>query len=82
MSQEKYDLIFMDIHMPVMDGYTATKKLRAIGSEKAKTVPVVAMTADAFKEDIEMCRTAGMNDHIAKPVDFTLLLEKMHKYLK
>ena len=81
-AQEKYDLIFMDVHMPVMDGYTATKKLRAIGSERSKEVPIIAMTADAFKEDIERCKAAGMNEHIAKPVDFDLLLKKMRKYLK
>ena len=79
--QEKYHLVLMDIHMPVMGGYTTTKKLRAIGSEQAKSVPIIAMTADAFKEDIERCIISGMNDHIAKPVDLNLLLEKMHKYL-
>ena len=79
--QEKYDIIFMDIHMPVMDGYTATEKLRAIGSEKAKSIPVIAMTANAFNEDINKCKAAGMNDHIAKPIDFHQLLEKMKKHL-
>ena len=81
-AQADYDLIFMDIHMPVMDGYTATQKIRAIDSPYAKEVAIVAMTANAFKEDIEKCKEVGMNDHIAKPVDFTLLLEKMHRYLK
>jgi len=81
-NQDKYDLIFMDIHMPLMDGYTATQKLRAIDGEFSKTVPIVAMTANAFKEDIEKCKAAGMNDHVAKPIDLNLLLEKMHKYLK
>jgi len=80
--QDKYDLIFMDIHMPEMDGYTATRALRTAGSTRAQTVPIVAMTANAFKEDIEKCRAAGMNDHVAKPVDLKLLLEKTHKYLK
>jgi len=79
---EAYDLIFMDVHMPVMDGYTATKAIRALNNERAQTVPIVAMTANAFKEDIERCRAAGMNDHVAKPVDFDLVLEKLHKYLK
>ena len=77
----RYDLIFMDIHMPVMDGYSATRKLRAHGSERSKTIPIVAMTANAFMEDIEKCKAAGMNDHIAKPVDINLLLEKVEKYL-
>jgi PAS domain S-box len=79
---EKYDLIFMDIHMPEMDGYTASKELRATGCARAGSVPIIAMTANAFKEDIESCKDAGMNDHIAKPVDFTLLREKMQKYLR
>jgi|GEM_PF-518830 len=80
-NQENYDLIFMDIHMPIMDGFTATEKIRALDSEEAKAIPIVAMTANAFKEDIEKCKTAGMNDHVAKPVDLHLLLEKMYKYL-
>jgi len=77
-----YDLIFMDIHMPVMDGYTAAKALRDSDIAEAKTLPIIAMTANAFKEDIERCRTSGMNDHIAKPVDFNILLEKLQKYLQ
>ena len=79
--KDKYDLIFMDIHMPVMDGYTATEKIRAADALPARPIPIIAMTANAFKEDIEKCKEAGMNDHIAKPVDFALLLEKMHRYL-
>ena len=80
---ERYDLIFMDIHMPVMDGYTAAKAIRGmdLDTSRAKPVPILAMTANAFKEDIEKCRAAGMNDHIAKPVDIMLVLEKMHKYM-
>jgi len=78
----RYDLIFMDIHMPVMDGYTATKTLRALDTTRAKTLPIVAMTANAFKEDIERCMSSGMNDHIAKPVDYSILLEKLYKYLR
>ena len=80
-NQDKYDLIFMDVQMPVMDGFDATKKIRVINSPKAKSVPIVAMTANAFKEDVENCRLCGMDDHIAKPIDLTLLLEKIHKYL-
>ena len=71
----------MDIHMPVMDGYTAAERIRAIGSPQAKSVPIIAMTANAFKEDIEKCKEAGMNDHVAKPVDIKLVIEKMHKHL-
>ena len=79
--KEKYDLIFMDVHMPIMDGYTATEKIRSIDARKAQEIPIIAMTANAFKEDIDKCRSVGMNDHVAKPIDIKLLLEKMHKYL-
>jgi len=78
---DKYDLIFMDVQMPVMDGFDATKKLRAIDSAQAKSVPIIAMTANAFKEDVENCKACGMDDHIAKPIDLFLLLEKIRKYL-
>ena len=81
-NQELYDLIFMDIHMPVMDGYTATERLRAMSGPRAQSVPIIAMTANAFKEDIDKCKAVGMNGHVAKPVDYTLLLEKMSKYLQ
>ena len=80
-SPDRYDLIFMDIHMPVMDGYAATRTIREIDSDMARQIPIVAMTANAFKEDIEKCKAAGMNDHVAKPVDIGLLLDKMYKYL-
>ena len=80
-NQERYDLIFMDIQMPLMDGYEATKRIREIGSRQAKTVPIVAMTANAYKEDVEKCKTFGMDDHIAKPIDLELLLAKTRKHL-
>ena len=79
--QDKYSLVFMDIHMPVMDGYSAAKMIRDMDSRQSRSIPIIAMTANAFKEDIEKCKAAGMNDHIAKPVDFNLMLEMMHKYL-
>jgi signal transduction histidine kinase/AmiR/NasT family two-component response regulator len=63
-----YDTILMDIRMPVMDGYEAAESIRALDREDAKTVPIIAMTADAFTGDIEKCRAAGMNGHIAKPI--------------
>jgi PAS domain S-box len=78
---DKYDLVFMDIHMPVIDGFTATTAIRAIGSPQAKKVPIVAMTANAFKEDVEKCKACGMDDHIAKPVDVDVLLTKIRKYM-
>jgi CheY-like chemotaxis protein len=64
-----FDCILMDIHMPIMDGYEATRKIRALKRADAKSVPIIAMTADAFVDDIQECLDAGMNGHIAKPVD-------------
>ena len=75
---QKYDLIFMDIQMPVMDGYTATRAIRASGVSTAATVPILAMTANAFAEDVAQSKAAGMNDHIAKPIDINLLLHKIN----
>jgi signal transduction histidine kinase/DNA-binding response OmpR family regulator len=77
----KYDMIFMDVQMPEMDGYDATKRIRALKHPYAKTIPIVAMTANVFKEDIERCLEAGMNDHIGKPLDFNELLQRLHTYL-
>ncbi|MDR0720886.1 MAG: response regulator [Treponema sp.] len=79
---DQYDLIYMDMQMPVMDGITATIQLRALDIPKAKTIPIIAMTANAFSEDVERCRAAGMNDHIAKPVDIQLFFAKTAQYLK
>ncbi|MDR0855215.1 MAG: response regulator [Christensenellaceae bacterium] len=82
MNPDKYDLILMDIHMPYRDGYMTTKMLRAIKSiPKAKTIPIIAMTANVFKEDVDRCLAAGMNDHIGKPIDVGELLYKLKKYL-
>ncbi|MDR3185511.1 MAG: response regulator [Christensenellaceae bacterium] len=78
---EKYEMIFMDIHMPEQDGYEATRRIRAIDNNFAKKVPIVAMTANVFREDIEKCLSAGMNDHIGKPIDFAEVLEKLFKYI-
>ncbi len=64
-----YDLIFMDVRMPVMDGYEATKRIRQMDRQDAKSVWIVAMTADAFVEDIRQEKAAGMNEHVSKPVD-------------
>jgi CheY-like chemotaxis protein len=64
-----FDCILMDIHMPVMDGYEATKSIRALNRSDAKTVPIVAMTADAFADDVQKCLDAGMDGHIAKPIE-------------
>jgi signal transduction histidine kinase/CheY-like chemotaxis protein/ferredoxin len=74
---EKYDIIIMDVQMPEMDGIEATRAIRAMGTERAKNIPIVAMTANVFKEDIERCLAAGMNDHLKKPVEEKALLEKI-----
>jgi two-component system, sensor histidine kinase and response regulator len=78
---EKYDMIFMDVQMPEMDGYEATQRIRALEIPSAKNVPIVAMTANVFREDIEKCLESGMNDHIGKPLDFNVVLEKLRTYL-
>ncbi len=76
-----YDMIFMDIHMPEMDGYEATKRIRAMTAPQAKTIPIVAMTANVFREDIEKCLAAGMNSHVGKPLELEEVLAAMKKYL-
>jgi CheY-like chemotaxis protein len=79
---EKYDLIFMDVQMPEMDGYETTRRIRALNAPRAKSVPIVAMTANAFREDIEKCLEAGMNSHVGKPIDFEAVLILLRKYLR
>ncbi|MDR1619684.1 MAG: response regulator [Clostridiales bacterium] len=76
-----YDMIFMDIHMPEMDGYEATRHIRALPVPRAKTVPIVAMTANVFREDVEKCLAAGMNGHIGKPLDLDEMFGMMRRYL-
>ncbi|MDR2542998.1 MAG: response regulator [Treponema sp.] len=78
----KYKMIFMDLQMPEMDGYNATKNIRLSGIEWAKEIPIVAMTANVFKEDVEKCLAAGMNDHVGKPLDFNEVITVLKKYLK
>jgi signal transduction histidine kinase/CheY-like chemotaxis protein len=76
-----YDMILMDIHMPKVDGYEAARRIRASGSPQATAMPIVAMTANVFSEDIERCLAAGMNDHIGKPIDADALIAKIKRYL-
>ena len=78
---DKYDLIFMDMQMPEVDGLEATQRIRALDAPRAKTIPIIAMTANVFREDIERCVEAGMNDHIGKPINFNELLAKLKEYL-
>jgi len=78
---DAYDLIFMDLQMPEMDGLTATRQLRALDIQNAKTIPIVAMTANVFSEDIANCRAAGMTDHVGKPLEMRVLFEKLRQYL-
>ena len=72
----------MDIRMPIMDGYEATRRIRALDRPDAKTVPIIAMTADAFADDVRKCRDAGMNAHIAKPVDPAGLYETLTGFIR
>ncbi|MDR0290699.1 MAG: response regulator [Treponema sp.] len=80
-SPEKYDMILMDVQMPEMDGYEATRRIRALDCPEARTVRIVAMTANVFREDIENCLEAGMDSHVGKPLDFDEVLDKLRTYL-
>ena len=76
------DVILMDIMMPVMNGYEATQMIRSLDREDAKTIPIIAMTANAFTEDRIRAKEAGMNEHVAKPVDVELLIKVIHKLVE
>ena len=76
---DEFDVILMDIMMPVMNGYEATKMIRSLDREDAKTIPIIAMTANAFTEDRMKAKEAGMDEHIAKPVDPELLVKVIHE---
>ncbi|MDL2235162.1 response regulator [Christensenellaceae bacterium OttesenSCG-928-L17] len=76
-----YDLILMDVQMPEMDGYEATRNIRALDIPNAKEIPIIAMTANVFREDVEKCLESGMNDHLGKPIDFGEMQNKLKKYL-
>ncbi len=78
----KYSLILMDVQMPGMDGLEATRRIRASGAPDATDIPIIAMTANAFKEDVDNCLAAGMNDHVAKPIDVDDMLRKLSVYLE
>ena len=76
-----YQIILMDIQMPVMNGYDAAKKIRRMDDPKKANIPIVAMTANAFSEDKQVALDVGMNDHIAKPIDMSILVPTLRKYL-
>ena len=80
-SPGEFDVILMDIMMPVMNGYKATKRIRSMNREDAKTIPIIAMTANAFTEDRLKAKEAGMDEHISKPVDGNLLVKVIHELL-
>ena len=77
----KYDLILMDVQMPEMDGYEATQKIRALDVPEAKTVKIIAMTANVFRDDIEKCLEVGMDSHIGKPLNFEEVIEKLLSFM-
>lgn len=80
-AQGEFDAILMDVQMPVMNGYEATRALRALNRKDAKTIPVIAMTANAFAEDVKDAKAAGMNEHIAKPLNMEIVEKILSKYL-
>ena len=78
--ENRYDLAFMDIQMPIMNGYEATAAIRALPGKRGK-VPIIAMTANAFAEDVQLAKNTGMNEHIAKPLDMTKLNAVLKQWL-
>lgn len=76
----EYDAVLMDVMMPVMNGITAIKSIRALEHPDAKSIPIIAMTANAFKEDVENCLAVGMNAHMAKPLDVKIITTIIAKY--
>ena len=86
---DRYDIVFMDVQMPKMDGLEATRRIRALpetyncqGEKKLPRLPIIAMTANVFKDDIEICLASGMDDHLGKPLDIDKVFEKLREYLK
>ena len=77
----EYSCILMDIQMPVMDGYQATEAIRALPRADAKEIPIIALTANAFAADLGKAHSAGMDDHIAKPIDMQVLVEALSRLM-
>ena len=78
----QYDLVLMDVQMPVMDGYAATRQIRALGEKFQSEIPIIAMTANAFEEDRRAAFNAGMDEHISKPIDFEKMKYILARFLK
>ena len=78
---EEYDMIFMDVQMPEMDGYEATRRIRALDFRNAKSIPIIAMTANVFREDVEKCLAAGMDAHIGKPFSLDEVVETIQRFI-
>ena len=78
----QYSAVLMDIQMPVMDGYEATRAIRQIPDESLSSIPIIAMTANAFSEDVKKAHDAGMNAHIAKPIDLNVLLGVLREVMR
>ena len=76
----EFDLILMDVQMPVMDGLTATRRIRAAADNGVKRTPIIAMTANVLPEQVARCRAAGMDDHVGKPIDAAQLLETLSRW--
>ncbi|MEG2483589.1 MAG: response regulator, partial [Lachnospiraceae bacterium] len=76
-----FDAILMDVRMPVMDGITATQSIRQMSNADAKTIPIIAMTANAFDEDMKKTKAAGMNAHLSKPIDPELLYHTLYEFM-
>ena len=81
-SPGRYSMIFMDIQMPEMDGYEATRRIRSLAAREAKRVPIIAMTANVFREDIEKSMAAGMNGHVGKPIDLIEVMNQLRQHLR
>ena len=79
---DRFDIIFMDVQMPEMDGHEAARRIRALDSEKARRIPIIAMTANVFREDVEKCLAAGMNGHTGKPIEYSEVIRVLRQHLK
>ncbi|MDR1777071.1 MAG: response regulator [Desulfovibrio sp.] len=80
-NSERYDIVFMDMQMPLMDGCEATRRIRALDVPRAKTIPIIALTANVFREDVEKCLDAGMNAHLGKPLELGEVLTQLRLFL-